>query len=190
MQIVNWDIQYISPPPAVRYCKKCGKKTEYVCSGLFRVNAQRRYLDIWLIYKCSNCDSTWNMTIYSRINPKSLNREILEGFHSNNEELAMKYAMDTGLIYKNGAESSLPKYEISGPAVDFTVPVELHIKSRYNSQIKVSSVLRDMLNLSQNTFEQMLAEESIQSNSGLDLKKCKVQTEIVLLINKKSPITV
>ena len=130
------------------------------------------------------------MTIYSRINPKSLNREILEGFHSNNEELAMKYAMDTGLIYKNGAESSLPKYEISGPAVDFTVPVELHIKSRYNSQIKVSSVLRDMLNLSQNTFEQMLAEESIQSNSGLDLKKCKVQTEIVLLINKKSPITV
>ncbi|MED1874141.1 DUF1062 domain-containing protein [Brevibacillus borstelensis] len=54
MQIVNVDIQYLSPPPAIKYCKKCGKKTEYVCSGLFRVNAQCKYLDIWLIYKCSN----------------------------------------------------------------------------------------------------------------------------------------
>ncbi|WP_340701200.1 DUF1062 domain-containing protein [Brevibacillus borstelensis] len=98
MQIVNVDIQYLSPPPAIKYCKKCGKKTEYVCSGLFRVNAQRKYLDIWLIYKCSNCDSTWNMTIYSRINPKSIASEILEGFHSNNGELVEKYAMDTELI--------------------------------------------------------------------------------------------
>ncbi|MGG2484212.1 hypothetical protein ACLL8W_25715, partial [Brevibacillus borstelensis] len=32
MQIVNVDIQYLSPPPAIKYCKKCGKKTEYVCS--------------------------------------------------------------------------------------------------------------------------------------------------------------
>ncbi|WP_243015095.1 DUF1062 domain-containing protein, partial [Brevibacillus borstelensis] len=68
MQIVNVDIQYLSPPPAIKYCKKCGKKTEYVCSGLFRVNAQCKYLDIWLIYKCSNCDSTWNMTIYVNAN--------------------------------------------------------------------------------------------------------------------------
>ena len=125
------------------------------------------------------------MTIYSRINPKSISPEILEGFHSNNEELAMKYAMNTGLIYKNGAEASLPRYEISGPAVDFTVPVELHIKSRYNSQIKVSSVLRDMLNLSQSTFEQMLAEESIRC-SRHDLKKCKVQNEVVLVIDNAS----
>jgi len=70
MKIINLDIQYISTPPAIKHCKKCGRKTEYVCSGLFRVNAQRKYLDIWLIYKCSDCDCTWNMTIYSRINPK------------------------------------------------------------------------------------------------------------------------
>ena len=46
MKIVNWDINYLSPPPAIKYCKKCGKKTEHICSELFRVNAQRKYLDI------------------------------------------------------------------------------------------------------------------------------------------------
>ncbi|MED4782039.1 DUF1062 domain-containing protein [Brevibacillus choshinensis] len=183
MQIVNWDIQYLSPPPAIKYCKKCGKKTEHVCSGLFRVNAQRKYLDIWLIYKCSDCDSTWNMTIYSRINPKSIASEILEGFHSNNGELVKKYAMDTELIQKNGAEVGLPKYKILGPAIDFTMPIELHIKSPYPSRLKVSALLREILNLSQKAFEQRITNESIRSTSGLDLKKCRVQTEVVLIID-------
>lgn len=183
MHIVNVDIQYLSPPPAIKYCRKCGKKTEYVCSGLFRVNAQRKYLDIWLIYKCSDCDSTWNMTIYSRINPKSIASEKLEGFHSNNGELATKYAMDMELIQKNGAEAGLPKYKILGHAIDLTMPVELHIRSPYPSRLKVSTLLREILNLSQNAFEQMITSESIRSTSGLDLKKCRVQTEVVLIID-------
>lgn len=87
MQTVYWDIQYLSPPLAIKYCKRCGKKTEHVCFELFRVNAQRKYLDIWLIYRCSNCDSIWNMTIYSRINPKSIAPEVLEGFFGNHGEL-------------------------------------------------------------------------------------------------------
>lgn len=178
MQIVNVDIQYLSPPPAIKYCKKCGKKTEYVCSGLFRVNAQCKYLDIWLIYKCSNCDSTWNMTIYSRINRKSIASEILEGFHSNNGELVEKYAMDTELIQKNGAEVGLPKYKIRGPAIDFSMPIELHIKSPYPSRLKVSALLREILNLSQKAFEQRITNESIRSASGLDLKNAEYKQKL------------
>ncbi len=185
MQTVYWEIQYLSPPPAIKYCKRCGKKTEHVCSRLFRVNAQRKYLDIWLIYKCSDCDSTWNMTIYSRINPKSIAPEIFEGFHSNNGELVKKYAMDTELIIKNGAEVGLPKYEKLGPAIDFTIPVELHIKS-YPSRLKVSALLREKLNLSQNAFEQMITSGSIRSTSGLDLKKCRLQTEVILIIDSQT----
>ncbi|QRG66472.1 DUF1062 domain-containing protein [Brevibacillus choshinensis] len=92
---------------------------------MFRVSAQRKYLDIWLIYKCSDCDCTWNMTIYSRINPKSIASEILEGFRSNDGELVKKYAMDTGLIQKNGAEAGLPKYKILGPV---KAPIHLGLK--------------------------------------------------------------
>lgn len=183
MQTVNWELEYLSPPPVTKHCKKCEKKTEHVCSGSFRVNAQRKYLDIWLIYKCSNCDSTWNMTILSRINPKSIAPEILEEFHSNQGDLVRKYAMDMELIQRNGAEAGLPKYEIRGPAFDFAVPVELHIKSPYPSHLKISALLRQKLNLSHNAFEQMIASGSIRSTSGLDLKKCRVKAESILIIN-------
>jgi len=184
MQKVTWDIQYLSPPPAIRYCKKCGKKTEYLNSGLFRINAQRKHLDIWLIYKCSDCDSTWNMTIYSRINPRSIDPELLDGFHKNNGELAKRYAMDSELIRKNGAEVGLPKYKILGANINLNTPIELHIKSSYPSRLKVSSLLREKMNLSQNAFEQMIASGSIQSTSGLDLKKCRLQTDAILVIDK------
>lgn len=26
---ISWDIQYSNPPAVLRYCKKCGKKSEY-----------------------------------------------------------------------------------------------------------------------------------------------------------------
>ncbi len=188
MQTVHWEIQYLSLPSAIKYCKRCGKKTEHVCSGLFRVNAQRKYLDIWLIYQCSNCDSKWNMTIYSRINPKSIAPKVLEGFHGNHGELVQKYAMDMKLIHQNGAEVGLPKYKILGSVIDFASPIELHIKSPYPSRLKVAALLRERLNLSQNAFEQMITSGSIRSTSGLDLKKCRLITEITLRIESQTAL--
>ena len=30
---VIWEIEYCAPPAVLRYCKKCGKKEEYLCSN-------------------------------------------------------------------------------------------------------------------------------------------------------------
>ena len=182
MQKVIWEVQYLSPPAVQRYCKKCGKKTDYISSGLFRVNSQGKYLDIWLIYKCSNCDTTWKSTIYSRINPKSLSPGLLEQFHMNDSVLAEKYAMDVELLHRNGAEAGLPNYKVEGNEICFNTPIQLYIKSKYPSQIKVSAILRDKLSLSQSSYENMLASGQIKSISGQDLKKCKLHTGVILLL--------
>ncbi|MCC8027621.1 MAG: DUF1062 domain-containing protein [Clostridium sp.] len=91
---ITWDIQYCDLPAVLRRCKKCGKKSEYGCSGEFRVNAQQQALDIWLIYKCVHCNTTWNSTIFSRISPQKLGADLLEGFSCNDKNLAMQYATD------------------------------------------------------------------------------------------------
>ena len=103
MKKITREVQYRSPVVAVRYCKKCGRKSRFLCTGLFRVNANRKCLDIWLIYKCASCDTTWNSTIYSRIAPQSISPVLLEKFHANDSELAGEYAMDVALLRKNGA---------------------------------------------------------------------------------------
>ncbi|MBM6804880.1 DUF1062 domain-containing protein, partial [Mediterraneibacter glycyrrhizinilyticus] len=108
MKKIVWEIEYFSLPPVIKCCKKCREKKAFICSGQFRVNAQRKSLDIWLIYKCSSCDTTWNATLYSRISPQSLNPELLEAFHRNDEMLIEQFAMNADLLHKNGFEMGLP----------------------------------------------------------------------------------
>lgn len=182
MQKVVWEVQYHSLPRVIRYCKKCGKKTDYICSGLFRVNGNGKRLDIWLIYKCSNCDTTWNSTIYSRISPKSLSPNLLHQFYSNDSILVEQYAMDAELLHRNGAEVGVPGYRIVGDDIYLDTPIQLHIRSKYPSRLKVSTILRDKLSLSQRIFENLLDSEQIKSCSGLDLKKCKLNTEVSILL--------
>lgn len=184
MQKITWEIEYKSQLPVIRYCKKCGKKTEYICSDLFRVNAQHKYLDVWLIYKCSNCDSTWNSTIYSRINPKNLNPEILEQFYTNDYNLVKQYAMNVELLHRNGAEVGIPEYKIVGQDICIDDLTQVHIVSKYPCQLKVSTLLREKLGLSRKVFEDMLDCGMIKSISRVDLRRSKLNYEIVLQIGK------
>ena len=96
-----WNIQYLTPPQVLKYCKKCGKKTQFYSSGQFRINAQRKCLDIWLIYKCGCCETTWNAAISSRVTAQSMPLELLERFTCNDQQLAEKYAMDIDFLRNN-----------------------------------------------------------------------------------------
>lgn len=174
---IVWEVQYLSPPPAVRFCKRCGMKKEYFSSGQFRVNAQRKYLDIWLIYKCSGCESTWNMTILTRVHPKALSKKLLDKFQSNDKTLADQYAMDTNLLRQNGCKTGPYHYEVTG-CNTFDGPVRLHIKCNFASDIKISAILREKLHLSRKEFEKMIAEDRIKSESGADLRKCRLKDNI------------
>ncbi|WP_099371564.1 DUF1062 domain-containing protein [Sphingobacterium sp. 1.A.5] len=52
-------------PLLKKKCSRCDSY-RYYCSERFRGNAQKKNIDIWLIYKCTNCDSTYNATILTR----------------------------------------------------------------------------------------------------------------------------
>lgn len=186
MEEILWEVQYLSPPKTIRYCKKCGMKTEHVSSGLFRVNAQQKSLDIWLIYRCASCKATWNLTIYSRINPKRIGQTLLNQFMNNDSELAQRYAMDTELLKRSGAEIDAPSYSIIGEMIDFTKDVKLKIVSKYSEKVKVSKILREKLSLTKTGFDEMVSNGVIRLENGADIHKCKLQHDIAVLISGAS----
>lgn len=61
----KWFVEPSSPPLYKRNCSKCKKTTLFYSSDNFRINGQKKNLDVWLIYKCQNCDNTWNIDILS-----------------------------------------------------------------------------------------------------------------------------
>lgn len=169
----------------ITYCKKCGRKSEYICSGEFRVNAQQKSLDIWLIYKCTHCNTTWNSTIYSRVSPQQIGTDLLERFHTNDEILATQYAMDISLLQRNGGEIKLPTYQIVGEDVSLAEEVNIIIQSQYFLPLKLSSILRTKLGISQREFDLLLSNNRIQSNTEKDLRKGKLTSEIVISISQQ-----
>ena len=181
MRTITWKVTLTSPPPVLRYCKKCGQKTEYRSSGLFRLNAQKKALDIWLIYKCIHCDTTWNEEIYSRIRPQSLPPELLNRFQCNEETLAFQYASDAERLRRAGAELGEPEYEVTGEMFSLDEPVLLKICGEPAASVKISALLRSRLSLSNREYEALITSGRIKSLTGDNLKKCRLNREITLV---------
>lgn len=91
----------------IHKCGGCKKKQTFVNTRRFRVNANGRKIDVWLIYQCKKCRHTLNIPIYERISPEKIPGELYEKFLSNDEELAMKYGADDSFFRSRHYEGSM-----------------------------------------------------------------------------------
>ena len=101
-------MRYAKQCKMIRRCGGCGKKMVFFCFGKFRVNANGRRLDVWLIYRCQRCGHTWNIPLYERISPEKLSPELYEGLLDNDPELVRRYAGDRGFFKGKGYELVKP----------------------------------------------------------------------------------
>lgn len=76
----------------------------FLNTGKFRVNANGNSVDVWLIYQCEKCKHSLNLTIYERIRPGRIPRELYEKFMENDEELAEIYGNDREFLKRNRVE--------------------------------------------------------------------------------------
>lgn len=88
----------------IRNCSGCGGKAVFKNTGCFRVNANGRKIDIWLIYQCVKCKHTSNLSIYERTNLETVPKNERDAFMGNSSELALKYGTDAQFFSRNRAE--------------------------------------------------------------------------------------
>jgi hypothetical protein len=92
-------------PFAIRHnCSGCGCKTTYLSTGRFRVNANGKQLDIWLIYQCEQCKHTYNLALYERIGREAITPEDYQRFMENDAATAFAYGLKRELFSRNKAE--------------------------------------------------------------------------------------
>lgn len=88
-------------PRIARWCPNCNRNQPFVCTGKFRVNANGKLLDIWLLYRCAKCEFTFNLTIVERANVDRVDRAFLNAAFSNDHGTAARYARDVGLLKRS-----------------------------------------------------------------------------------------
>ena len=115
---LNWLVTPIGYQSVVKYCPLCKIKRNFYPAGSFRINAQKKLLDIWSIYKCVQCDYTWNVEILSRVHVNRIDPHLYECFLLNNPLTVMRYSFDYKVLSKNKAEiAGSPEFIVYGDEI-------------------------------------------------------------------------
>lgn len=96
----QWLVRPTGFPVIRRRCRAC-PSMELRTQGRFRVNANHKLLDIWLLALCVRCGETAKLTVLERVHARSIEPSVLHGFHENAPTLAAKLLTDPQLARRN-----------------------------------------------------------------------------------------
>jgi len=175
----TWRIIPESTPNIIKPCSKCNRKSEYYCSEKFRVNANQSRVDIWLIYKCHKCDSTWKLAIKKGIRPRDLPAGLFDRFINNDSELAWQYAFDRNFLKQHNCviDYASVKYTIEGNS-PHSGPQWVHIQSPYCFDLKLGVLLANALSTTVGQIKKHVESGVISITPEIDIMKHRIKSDI------------
>jgi hypothetical protein len=143
----HWVIRELGLPAMVKACVTC-RSTRHHPTGKFRVNANSKLLDVWLLINCELCDRTSRIPIHERVSVRALGNERLVMFEKNDPAVARHLAMDASLASRAGyrldwsgtweLETDMPFYELERADPP---PLEVVIRFELPAPIRVEKLL-------------------------------------------------
>lgn len=98
--LFTWFVVPTRLPLVRRRCHVCGSD-RFRANGKFRVNANHKVLDAWLLVLCTRCEDTVKLTVLDRVPVRSVRPELLDRVHHNNIRLAGELLQDAVLRRRN-----------------------------------------------------------------------------------------
>lgn len=91
---VIWTIvPQITPQPWLN-CNRCGGVRPFQSSHKIRANANGKRVDAWLIYKCVQCENSWNRPLLERRAIREIDPSSLHALQSSDPEYVRRLAFD------------------------------------------------------------------------------------------------
>ena len=96
----TWVVIPTCLPLVLRRCHACASE-RFRTSGKFRVNANHKLIDAWLLALCTTCGDTTKLTVFERMNVRSVRPELLDRMHDNDPRLAAEVLQDPVVRRRN-----------------------------------------------------------------------------------------
>lgn len=179
-------------PLLIKKCSHCDNDRFY-CSDKFRMNAQKKNIDVWLIYRCVKCDNTCNLTLLSRSKPDLIDKTLFHSFSMNDKDTAWKYAFSTEMERKNNLRLDYGSVEyevIPNTSLEDLLNlsnevIKIHIKYEFEFDLKLSSLIRRCFSLSANQVKRMFEDGIITISGNKPPQKHKVKDGDMILIQRE-----
>ncbi|MEU7008550.1 DUF1062 domain-containing protein [Streptomyces sp. NPDC046332] len=96
----RWVVTPTCLPLVIRRCHTCASE-RFRANGRFRVNANHKLIDAWLLVLCTGCGDTAKLTVLERMNVRSVRPELLNRLHDNDPLLAAELLQDPVVRRRN-----------------------------------------------------------------------------------------
>ena len=96
-----WAVRRTRLPLLALRCTACPSGRATIGDGRFRVNANGRLLDVWLLADCVSCGRTNKLTVHDRVPVRSLRAGLLAGYSANANPLVMEALLDPSVARRN-----------------------------------------------------------------------------------------
>ncbi|MCL2499254.1 MAG: DUF1062 domain-containing protein [Defluviitaleaceae bacterium] len=182
---VTWRVIPTATPEVIRHCSKCNRKMPFYCSEKFRMNGNNTRIDVWIIYKCTKCDTTLKLTIMKGIKPHDIPREMFDQFTYNDAALAWRYAFDRDFMKRNACvvDCSGVGYRVEGfDPRDLEQPLHVHLRSEYVFELKLGTLLAGVMSISVGKLRGIIKEGLITTDPPCDIVKHRIKTDLELFI--------
>ncbi len=183
MYTLDWTIYVRTLPRFQKHCPRCGS-AYFVNSGRFRVNANGKKLDIWLVSRCEHCKTIWNLSVFERIDRATLTNADYLGYLENNAALVLRHVFDPAFCAKNRAVLDLHTldYAIIGalPCAGEAARVEAHCE--YPLPLPVDQVISSVLGLSLSRVRRLYEARMLSMDA--DPRKIKSGTGFTFTLSK------
>jgi hypothetical protein len=169
--LVQIDVTTQQDPQIERHCAGCKARGTFASSGKFRVNANGKQVDAWLIYRCVLCRQSWNYPIHARRPVRSFDAAELTALMRNDAILAARHARDVAGLTAAGAEV-MPgcAVEISRtilrPAGDDAARVQLILRVAPACEIRLDRLLALVLELPRSEIERLAGAAGVTIVTG------------------------
>lgn len=163
---VQWLVKPLKTPRPWLHCSRCDARTPFISSDRFRANAQKKRIDAWLVYRCAQCDQSWNFPVLERCPVNAIAPEVLRGLMENDAALAWHHAFDLTRLGRHSvriecfAELSIERQAGLSCEGD-TVRIEIAIAAPYACGIRLDKLLARELGLSRSAIGRLAVTKTL-----------------------------
>ncbi|NLS19828.1 DUF1062 domain-containing protein [Rhizobium sp. P40RR-XXII] len=167
---VRWTISpRISPQPWIA-CSGCGSPRPFRSSGKVRLNANGKRLDAWLVYKCIDCEKTWNRTLFERRTVHDLTPSTLEALQRSDPDWVRAQEFDLDGLKRRAKRIEEPpdviiRKEMIRAASDWT-GLGIETAAEFPVNLRLDRLLASELAISRSRLEALRDGGKLKADPG------------------------
>ena len=151
--MLPWVVRRTRLPLLSLRCVDCRSESATTGEGRFRVNANGKLLDVWLLVRCASCDRTSKLTVRERAPVRSFDPAELDRYHTSNPELVASTLLDPLFARRNHCPldwSGAWKLDIATAWLDEDCPVKVEVVFEDPVPLRPERLIAQGLGLSRN----------------------------------------